>query len=148
MAWEYSSSSNFDFLSTTLPEGDQEDNTEERNSMPSTVNNHSGLDAAHQEREVSSTVINNCTCGTDHDPEKNTDEELTLIENAFEYLTKKYPPGCSMNYKRIIRRKAEGFEEQNGEIIYQKRGGSMVSRYNVMHKSIHQVASYFILLFV
>ena len=68
--------------------------------MPSTVNNHSGLDADHQEREVSSIVINNCTCGTDYDPEKNTDEELTIVKNAFEYLTKKkYLPGCSKNYK-------------------------------------------------
>ena len=59
------------------------------------------------------------------------DDELALIENAFEYLTKKkYPPGCSNNHKRIIRRKSERLEEQNGEIFYMKLGGSMVSRVN------------------
>ena len=74
MAWEYSSSSsNFDFLSTTIHEEDQEDDTKEQIAchQPST---NSGLDADHQEREVSSTVINNCTCGTDHGPEKNSDK--------------------------------------------------------------------------
>ena len=56
------------------------------------------------------------------------DDEVALIEKAFEYLTRKtYPPGCSKNDKRIIRRKAEKLEERNGEIFYMKRGGIAVS---------------------
>ena len=63
-----------------------------------------------------------------HDSDNHTDDELELIENAFEYLIKKkYPPGCSKNQKRVIRRKAERLEERNGEIFYKKRGGSMVN---------------------
>ena len=56
------------------------------------------------------------------------DYELVLIENAFEYLTKKtYPPQCTKNDKRVIRRKADKLEERDGEIFYKKRGGSTVS---------------------
>ena len=43
------------------------------------------------------------------------DNELALIENAFEYLTKKtYPPGCTKkNDKQVITRKANKLD---GEI--------------------------------
>ena len=106
--WEYSSSENFDYSSMIISEEEQEDaatDPEERDNVTTTVNNS-------------------------ENPEKAIDDELALIENAFEYLTKKkYPPGCSKNHKRIIRRKAERLEERNGEIFYKKRGGNMVSSY-------------------
>ena len=61
-----------------------------------------------EERDNVTITVNN----NSENPEKAIDDELALIENAFEYLTKKkYPPGCSKNHKRIIRRKAERLEE-------------------------------------
>ena len=58
------------------------------------------------------------------------DDELALIENAFEYLTKKTcPPECDIH---VIRRKADKLEERNGEIFYKKRGGSTVSTVSVI----------------
>ena len=101
---EYSSSENFDYSSTIISE-EQE---------------YAATDP--EERDNVTTIVNNS--------EKAIDDELALIENAFEYLIKKkYPPGCIKNHKRIIRRKAERLEERNGEIFYKKRGGSMVSSY-------------------
>ena len=81
--------------------------------MPSTVNNPSGLDADHQEREVSSTVINNSTCGTNYDPEKNTNEELTLYR-----LSRMY---SSTSRRRSIPQVAarttnESFEEKQRDL--------------------------------
>ena len=74
-------------------------------------------------------IEDSVTAEDDHDLQKNdVDDELALIEKAFNYLTRKtYPPGCSKNDKRVIRRKAEKLEERNGEIFYKKRGGSTVS---------------------
>ena len=61
-----------------------------------------------EDRDNVTTTVNN----NSENPEKAIDDELALIENTFEYLTKKkYPPGCSKNHKRIIRRKAERLEE-------------------------------------
>ena len=50
----------------------------------------------------------------DYNQQNKMDDELALIENAFEYLTKKtYPPGCPKN---VIRRKAGQTDcEQKGE---------------------------------
>ena len=65
-----------------------------------------------------SDFIEDSATAEDDDLQKNdVDDELALIEKAFDYLTRKtYPPGCSKNDKRVIRRKAEKLEERNGEI--------------------------------
>lgn len=110
---------NFGDLSTTTPT--LEDSEEDE-----------AIDTDHEEQDNTASTINcdkNCgTICTDDHPDNHTDDELELIENAFEYLIKKkYPPGCSKNQKRVIRRKAERLEERNGEIFYKKRGGSMVN---------------------
>ena len=56
------------------------------------------------------------------------DDEVALIEKAFEDLTRKtYSPGCSKDDRRIIRRKVEKFEERNGEILNIKREDIRVS---------------------
>ena len=114
----------FGYLSTTTPTPTPEDSEEEGDAA---------IDTDHEEQDNTASTINcDQNCGTicidDHPAEKHIDDELELIENAFEYLIKKkYPPGCSKNQKRVIRRKAERLEERNGEIFYKKRGGSMVN---------------------
>ena len=54
-----------------------------------------------------------------------------LIEKAYVYLTeKRYPDDCEKNEKRIIRKKAQKFVVQDGELQYKKsvrgRDGSKV----------------------
>ena len=79
--WEYNSSENFDYSSTIIS-GEQED---------------AATDPEEQDNVTTIVNINS------ENPEKAIDDELALIENMFEYLTKKkYPPGCSKNHKRII----------------------------------------------
>ena len=87
--WEYSSSENFDYSSMIIPEEEQEDaatDPEERDNVTTPVNNNS------------------------ENPEKAIDDELALIENAFEYLTKKKYP---LDAARIIR---ESFEEKQRDL--------------------------------
>ena len=91
-----------------ISEGEQEDaatDPEEQDNVTTTVNNNS------------------------ENPEKAIDDELALIENTFEYLTKKK---YSLDAARIIKesfKEKQRLEERNGEIFYTKRGGSMVSSY-------------------
>ena len=63
----------------------------------------------YQERTSISDFIEDSATAEDDDLQKNdVDNELALIEKAFDYLTRKtYPPGCSKNDKRVIRRKTE-----------------------------------------
>ena len=58
-----------------------------------------------------------------------SDDELALVESAFEYLTKKVP-GCSKNYKRITRRKAERLEERNILQETRREYGKYMHNYN------------------
>ena len=75
-----------------------------------------------------SSIEDSATAEEDDLQKNDDDDELALIDKAFEYLTRKtYPQGCSKNDKRVIRRKAEKLEERNGEMFYKKRGGSTVS---------------------
>ena len=78
----------------------------------------------YQERTSISDFIEDSAMAEDDDLQKNdVDDELALMEKAFDYLTRKtYPPGCSKSNKRVIRRKVEKLEERNGEIFYKKRG--------------------------
>ncbi len=51
------------------------------------------------------------------------DSDLKLVENACIYLTSgEYPPSCSKNEKRSIRRKADKLVVRSGEVFYKKRG--------------------------
>ena len=61
--------------------------------------------------------IEDSATAEEDDLQKNdNDDELALIEKAFEYLTRKtYPQGCSKD-ERVIRRKAERLEEKNGDV--------------------------------
>ena len=98
--------------SATIIDGGSENNNEERR-------------LRYQDR----TSISENSATAEDDLQKNeVYDELALIEKAFDYLTRKtYPPGCSKNDKRVIRRKAEKLEERNGEILYKKKGGNTVS---------------------
>ena len=73
----------------------------------------------YQERTRTDNFIKDSAAAEDDDLQKNdVDDKLDLIEKAFEYLTRKiYPPECSKNDKRVIRRIAEKLEERNGEIF-------------------------------
>ena len=58
-------------------------------------------------------------------PEEEVERDMQLLEEVYMYLTdKKYPPGCSDTRKRVIRKKAQKFELNNGELFYkqQKKG--------------------------
>ena len=58
-------------------------------------------------------------------PEDEVERDMQLLDEAYMYLTdKKYPPGCSDTRKRVIRRKAQRFVVDNGELFYkqQKKG--------------------------
>ena len=49
--------------------------------------------------------------------DKETDSDIKIIENAFQYITDKmYPLGSTKNEKRSIRRKAEKLVVMNGEL--------------------------------
>ena len=101
LTWEYSSSDDFDYPSTIIPKENQED--------APTDPEHVNVTIAVNDNEFDQEIAG-------------YDDELALVESAFEYLTKKkYPPGCSKNHKRIIRRKAERLEERNGEILFYKK---------------------------
>ena len=59
--------------------------------------------------------------------DRETDSDLKLVEHAFVYLTDKiYPPGCTKNEKRSIRRKAEKLTIISGELYYKKKDGNEV----------------------
>ena len=60
-------------------------------------------------RRLSSDFIKDSVTAEDDDLQRNNvDNELALTEKAFDYLTRKtYPPGCSKNDKRVIRRTTE-----------------------------------------
>ena len=61
----------------------------------------------YQERTSIGDFIEDSATAEDDGLQKNDVDELALIEKAFDYLTRKvYPPGCSKNDKRVIRRKA------------------------------------------
>ena len=54
--------------------------------------------------------------------------ENELVEEVYIYLTEgKYPVTCAANRKRIIRRKAEKFRVQNGELFYLKKKSRKVN---------------------
>ena len=54
--------------------------------------------------------------------DKETDSDIKIIENAFQYITDKmYLLGSTKNEKRSIRRKAEKLVVMNGE-LYRKKG--------------------------
>ena len=59
--------------------------------------------------------------------ENETDSDLKLVENAYQYITDKtYPPGSTKNEKRSIRRKAEKLVVVKGELLYRKKDGNEV----------------------
>ena len=59
--------------------------------------------------------------------DRETDSDLKLVEHAFVYLTDKiYPPGCTKNEKKSIRRKAEKLTIISGELYYKKKDGNEV----------------------
>ena len=46
-----------------------------------------------------------------------------LVEEAYEYLVKKvYPVGASVAHKQCIRRKAQKFVVNGGEMYFKKKG--------------------------
>ena len=82
----------------------------------------------YQERTSISDFIEDSTTAEDDDLQKNdVDDELALIEKAFNYLTRKTYSQNAVRTIRVIRRKAEKLEERNEEIFYKKRGRSTVS---------------------
>ena len=59
--------------------------------------------------------------------EESDKAEIQLLMNACRYLRyKTYPPDCSKNEKRSIRRKSERLLLQDGDILYRKRNGQEV----------------------
>ena len=59
--------------------------------------------------------------------DRETDSDLKLVEHAFLYLTDKtYPPECTKNEKRSIRRKADKLVIVSGELFYKKKDGKEV----------------------
>ena len=84
--------------------------------------------SARKEAETSSssrkeTETPNPETGVD----QQTDSDLKLVEHAFYYITEKsYPPECTKNDKRSIRRKAEKLNVVNGELFYKKKDGNEV----------------------
>ena len=61
--------------------------------------------------------------------ENETDSDLKLVENAYQYITDKtYPPGSTKNEKRSIRRKAEKLVVVKGELLYRKKDGNEVTQ--------------------
>ena len=51
-------------------------------------------------------------------------EEDTLLEAALVYVTDKtYPEEADSNKRRVIRKKAQKFSMENGEVKYTKRRG-------------------------
>ena len=81
--WEYSSSDDFDYPSTIIPEENQED--------APTDPEHVNVTIAVNDNEFDQEIAG-------------YDDELALVESAFEYLTnKKYPPGCSKNHSEKSR---------------------------------------------
>ena len=59
--------------------------------------------------------------------------EKFSFSEVYEYiLSGNYPPSCSMNYKRSLRRKANKFKIYNGQLYYignqEKRKGVTVSK--------------------
>ena len=51
--------------------------------------------------------------------ESSGDVETDLVDEAYRYITTKtYPPGCTANKKRTIRKKSQKFEVRDGEIFY------------------------------
>ena len=59
--------------------------------------------------------------------DKESDSDLKLVEHAFLYLNEKtYPPDCTKNEKRSIRRKAEKLVVVNGELFCKKKDGNEV----------------------
>ena len=84
---------NYSYLSTATPT--PKDSEEEV----------TAIDTDHKEQENRDQLSTVTRTADDH-PEEHTDDELELIENAFEYLIKKkYPPDCSKNQKRIVQRR-------------------------------------------
>ena len=94
--------------------------------MPSRQDSSSSSAASRKETEtaLSSSRKETETSRKDTPPketrvDQQTDSDLKLIEHAFYYITeKKYPPECTKNNKRSIRRKAEKLNVVNGELFY------------------------------
>ena len=63
-------------------------------------------------------------------------EEDGLMEDAILYLQKKTynHVGLSKNEKRIIRRKAEKFSLETGELLYTKKDKTKVASYSQVQK--------------
>ena len=57
---------------------------------------------------------------------------MQLLEEAYYYMyltDKKYPPGCSDIRKRVIRKKAQKFVVNDGELFYkQQKKGKVLSQ--------------------
>ena len=102
---------NYGYLSTTTPT--PEDSSEEDAAIGiGNEDSEEEVDTDHEDQENRASTINydkNCgTICTDDHPEEHTDNELELIENAFEYLVKKkYPTSCSKNQKSNTKKSRE-----------------------------------------
>ena len=58
---------------------------------------------------------------------ENIDPELKLIEDACTYITlKEYPPSCTKDEKRSIRRKAEKLVVKDGEIFCKRQDKEVI----------------------
>ena len=57
------------------------------------------------------------------------ERDQELVEQAYSYITTStYPPECTENRKRVIRKKAKKFELKDGELYYkQKQKGKVFS---------------------
>ena len=79
----------------------------------------------------------------DHEHEEDFERDsadLQLLEEAYIYLTeKKYPPGCNDTRKRVIRKKAQKFVVDKGELLYkQQKKGKVWLRYIMLRYIMHE----------
>ena len=50
------------------------------------------------------------------------ERDQELVEQAYDYLTaSRYPPECTENRKRVIRKKAKKFEIKDGQLFYKQK---------------------------
>ena len=73
--------------------------------------------------------------------ENSGDAETDLVDQAYRYITTQtYPPGCSANKKRTIRKKSQKFEVRDGEIYYKDfRKNSVEKKVCIIHLVISLV---------
>ncbi len=67
---------------------------------------------------------------SDHASEDSEEQkDLYLVQAAYNYITMKiYPPGCSRDMKRSIRRKSEKFVLVDGEMFFKKKKSRNVKK--------------------